>query len=427
MAISRPFLLALVGAVLLGATLFAVQNARNSASDDAAPAAQESQPSEAAPAEPVQASNPEDSIKSSLNGTLKSARFSSNLSISGLGQTGSVAVSGAFETPAQGEVPQFEVFIKADGAGTDVDVGLVSTGDQGYITQGDKAYRVPQSAWNQVIQAASKAETPADQVTLPFSVNPTNWLRDVKEEDDETIDGVETSHVSASVDVETMVNDVFAAAQQTGAQTAQLPENLQQQAADAVKKANFDVYVGKDDGLLRRAQADVEITPANSEPVELSADVNLSQVNQPQDIKAPKNVLPGAPSGQAGALAQGFLGAVGATEAAEATSLAALATNNPQKAARAIRQGKKVVIFFLNPRGLDDRLVLKSVRTVDRKTKAVVLTDPVDAIERYGRLVQDLGVSQAPSIVLIDRSGNARLIEGYVDTESLTQAVADAR
>ena len=163
----------------------------------------------------MQASNPEDSIKSSLNGTLKSARFSSNLSITGLGQTGSVTVSGAFETPAQGEVAQFEVFVKADGAGTDVDVGLVSTGDQGYITQGDKAYRVPQSAWNQVIQAASKAETPADQVTLPFSVNPTNWLRDVKEEDDESIDGVETSHVSASVDVETMVNDVFAAAQQT--------------------------------------------------------------------------------------------------------------------------------------------------------------------------------------------------------------------
>ena len=41
MAISRPFLLALLGAVLLGATLFAVQNARNSASDDAAPAAGE--------------------------------------------------------------------------------------------------------------------------------------------------------------------------------------------------------------------------------------------------------------------------------------------------------------------------------------------------------------------------------------------------
>ena len=41
MAISRPFLLALVGAVLLGATFFAVQNARDTSGDAAAPAEQQ--------------------------------------------------------------------------------------------------------------------------------------------------------------------------------------------------------------------------------------------------------------------------------------------------------------------------------------------------------------------------------------------------
>jgi hypothetical protein len=56
-----------------------------------------------------------------------------------------------------------------------------------------------------------------------------------------------------------------------------------------------------------------------------------------------------------------------------------------------------------------------------------VLTDRVDAVERYGKLVEDLGVSQTPSVVLIDSAGNARLIEGFIDTSSLTQAVADTR
>ena len=56
-----------------------------------------------------------------------------------------------------------------------------------------------------------------------------------------------------------------------------------------------------------------------------------------------------------------------------------------------------------------------------------MLTDDVDAVERYGKLVEDLGVSQTPSIVIIDRSGKARLIEGYLDADTLTQAVADAR
>jgi hypothetical protein len=37
MAISRPFLLALLGAVLLGASFFAVQNARDTATEGAEP------------------------------------------------------------------------------------------------------------------------------------------------------------------------------------------------------------------------------------------------------------------------------------------------------------------------------------------------------------------------------------------------------
>ena len=86
-----------------------------------------------------------------------------------------------------------------------------------------------------------------------------------------------------------------------------------------------------------------------------------------------------------------------------------------------------MVIFFRNPRGLGDRAVARSVRSLRRNSKAVVLSDHVDAVERYGKLVEDLGVSQTPSLVLIDSTGDARLIEGYIDSNSLAQAVADAR
>ncbi|MEA2178630.1 MAG: hypothetical protein QOG77_1927, partial [Solirubrobacteraceae bacterium] len=48
-------------------------------------------------------------------------------------------------------------------------------------------------------------------------------------------------------------------------------------------------------------------------------------------------------------------------------------------------------------------------------------------VDRYGRLLENLGVSQAPAIVVIGRSGKARLVEGYVDGPSLAQVVADAR
>jgi hypothetical protein len=109
------------------------------------------------------------------------------------------------------------------------------------------------------------------------------------------------------------------------------------------------------------------------------------------------------------------------------TSLKALTTPNPGRAARAVKQHKKVVILFRNPRGLDDRAMGPVMRAVDDRTKALVLTDHVDAVERYGKLVEDLGVSQTPSVVIIDTRGEARLLEGYLDSNTLTQAVADAR
>ena len=62
-----------------------------------------------------------------------------------------------------------------------------------------------------------------------------------------------------------------------------------------------------------------------------------------------------------------------------------------------------------------------------RDTKALTLTDSVLNADRYGSLVESLGVTQTPSIVLIDRNGKARLVEGYVDAESLVQVIADAR
>ena len=109
------------------------------------------------------------------------------------------------------------------------------------------------------------------------------------------------------------------------------------------------------------------------------------------------------------------------------TSLAAFTSPNPGRAARAVRKHKKVVILFRNPRGLDDKAMSPVLRDVNRRTQALVLSDDVAAVDRYGQLVEDLGVSQTPSIVIIDRKGKARLIEGYVDSNTLTQAVSDAR
>jgi len=154
----------------------------------------------------------------------------------------------------------------------------------------------------------------------------------------------------------------------------------------------------------------------------------LADVNEPQDVSAPAKVVDRLPGGEYGQFATGLLVGLGGSAGVEVSSLAVPTTNAHLKAERGVAQGRQVVIFFRNPRGLDDRAVDAAVRTVARETKnVVVLTDHVGNVDEYGSMVEDLGVNQTPAVVVIDSRGSARLIEGYVDPKSLVQVVADAR
>lgn len=419
MAISRPFLLALLGAALLGATFFAVQNARDNSTDEPAPAAQQSAPEQAAaPAEPAPTASPEDTLKAAFNtGKIDSTAFAATLSLSAGTQRVGVDLSGAFEQGAANDVPEFELNAEISAAGEKSQGGFTSLGDKAYFTQGASGWQVPDEIWSPVVEAVANGAG-AQQQNISLPIDPQSWARDVKSEGTETLDGVETTHVSASADPQRVVRDMFAAARATG---QELPSAVP--AAKAVKSAEFDAWIGTSDRVLRRLTVDV----AFAERGELSLDLELTGVNEPQDIEAPATVRDGMPGGTFGQFAEGLVTGLSGVTGGQPVSLAALASPNPQRAARAVKAGKKVVIFFHNPSGLDDRVMTRVVRALDGRTQAVVLTDHVDAVDRYGKMVEGVGVSQTPSVVLIDRAGQARLIEGYVDTDTLAQAVADAR
>ena len=397
MAISRPILLALLGAALLGATVLAVSSTRSGSDSDSKPAVVQSDPAQAPAQTPAQTA-PADSLRGALNlGAIKSARFDARL---GVGKADALRVSGAFSRTGGAGLPDLDVRISAGG----VSGGFVSVGDKAWFVRGDTGWRVPAALWTPVAENS------------PLSVNPSTWVRDVKSEGTETVAGVETEHVSASIDPNAVAADLQRAAEQTGGEP---PKGF----GRAVKSGELDAWVGADDNILRRLR--VQLTTAGD--TKLRLDVVLRDVNDPQEITAPAQVRAGAPAGAFGAVAQSLAGNLGRASGAQSSSLAVLTSPNPGRAARAVRKHQKVVILFRNPRGLDDRAMASVMRSVDQRTKALVLTDDVGAVERYGKLVEDLGVSQTPSVVLIDRKGKARLLEGYTDSNSLIQAVADAR
>jgi hypothetical protein len=431
MTLSRPLLLALLGALLLGATFYAVQNARTGSTDDTAPAAQAQPEQQAATpaAKPAPAASPEDTLEGAFDlGGVDSTAFAATLSLSAGAERAAVDLSGAFEKGAANDIPKLELELNASAAGEKVEGGFVSLGDKAYFTRGDTGWPVPDEVWGPLVETVRDGSA-AQQQALSLPVDPRKWVRDVESAGTQTIEGVETTHVSASIDSERVVEDLVAAARQTG---ARLPSGAD--AARVVERAELDAWVGTDDRLLRRLSAEVTFAvpaelrgPDDPRRGEVSIDVRLTGVNEPQEIEAPANVADGLPGGLLGQFAQGLTSGLSSFGAGQPVSLAALSSPNPQRAARAVQAGKRVVVLFRNPAGLDDQAMTKVMRALDRRTEAVVLTDHVDAVDRYGKLVEDLGVSQTPSVVLIDRTGKARLIEGYVDTDTLAQAVADAR
>jgi hypothetical protein len=446
MSISRPALLVLIGVVLLGATAFAVTGARNAADDSSSPAtqAQAGQPGTGG-----LDANEAFAAAFSGSGALNSGKIDARASFSGGGESIGLTVNGAFQGRGASKTPLFDVQVKVNGAGQNASAGAVSVGDRAFLTQGDTAYRVPAALWKQLQDARTQIATYADKgAAAPtpglLGINPTAWLTNVKDEGDAQLDGVTTKHVSASVDSAKLFRDIAPLARQGGA-NVNLPAGFDQQIAKIVKKTDVNIFVGQEDRILRRLQVAVELnlsSVAGSQAgrARINFDLRLSDVNEPQDITAPAKVSAGAPSG-GGAIASGVLG-VGVLAVDPPPGLAAARkagfrigdvtspapiTNNPRKVAAAVRKHQKVVIFFRNPRGLDDQATTEAVHALRARTKAKVFIDDIRSVDRFGSIVQDVGVDQAPSIVILDRRGRAHLTEGYVDVAVLAQEVADVR
>lgn len=98
----------------------------------------------------------------------------------------------------------------------------------------------------------------------------------------------------------------------------------------------------------------------------------------------------------------------------------------PLKVAKAFAK-KQVVVLYFGAKGTDDALTAHSVRALKASAGhgVAVFMDKLSNLADYRRVVEGLDVSQAPSIVLIDRHQQAQVLEGFIDAGSLRQDVAD--
>jgi hypothetical protein len=101
-------------------------------------------------------------------------------------------------------------------------------------------------------------------------------------------------------------------------------------------------------------------------------------------------------------------------------------TGVPPRVGRALAAHKVVVVLF-RQRGGDDSATSAAVGGLRGERGVSVFSDSINRLARYPRLVAGLGISQAPSVVIVGPSLKATLLAGYTDRGTLKQQVLDAR
>ncbi|MDP9188653.1 MAG: hypothetical protein M3O25_05320 [Actinomycetota bacterium] len=246
--------------------------------------------------------------------TVDSGVFAFSIDLTSEGGEDPGSFKASFGGPFQGVdggFPSFDIDAQAelDSSAQDFsgDAGLTSTGEAAFLSFQGSDYAVPQQAFDQFattfteLQAQTEAQgsQQSGNFLASIGIDPTNWLTDVANDGTEDVEGTETIHVSGQADVPKLVEDLRKIAESApqGAQQA-TPEQLSgiDELTEIIESAEFDLYTGSDDDILRKLEASLELSPSTIEgspdSVTLDFAITLSELNEPQEIAAPADAQP---------------------------------------------------------------------------------------------------------------------------------------
>ena len=234
-----------------------------------------------------------------------------------------ITLGGPFQSEGEGKVPSFDMDLTFEGAGQNIEAGMTSTGDKGFVAFNGQEYAVSDEVFKQFTAGYEQAqeEQKSEQTSLAeLGIEPQKWLKDATNEGDSEVGGTETVKITGAVDVPVMlqdVNDLLSQASSLGVpNTGQLPSQLTEeqiaQVEQAVKSASVEIETGKDDSILRRMAFTLALEdPAGSGgTADITFDLSLTELNEDQEISEPEDTKPfDELLGQLGGL--GGLGALG--------------------------------------------------------------------------------------------------------------------
>jgi hypothetical protein len=157
-----------------------------------------------------------------------------------------------------------DVGIDAQGAGQAIQAGLLSTGDRVFLKFGGSFFEQSRSQIAKANRRLARNGERSDGSLADLGLDPRRWIVDAAVEGEEEVSGVTTEHVSGTLDVDALVEDLNDLVKQSGgALGASAPRALGRREIERLSKSienpSFDVYVGKDDHVVRRVSLKVDL------------------------------------------------------------------------------------------------------------------------------------------------------------------------
>jgi hypothetical protein len=216
----------------------------------------------------------------------------------------SLKVAGPYQSNGKGKLPSFNWQVSVSGGGQAFSGGVISTGDNAFVNFQGTNYEVGTAQVAQVNQQLSQS-TSGGKTLKDFGIDPQAWVQDPQDKGDENVNGVDTTHVSAGIDVTRLVTDFNKTIQQAGgamgsSAPSQLTPDQIAKISQVVKDPKFDIYVGKDDDKIRRLSLSVDFeipSEARSqfqgaEGGTITFSIDFAKVGEKKTITAPANARP---------------------------------------------------------------------------------------------------------------------------------------
>lgn len=209
---------------------------------------------------------------------------------------------------SEGKLPQLDmdVEIGAQGAGQAIRTGLLSTGDRVFLRFADVYFEQPRDEVAATNRRLERDRGRGDEggSLSELGLDPRSWIVDASVAGEEEIGGVQTRHVTGTLDVEALVVDLNRLLETSaGAAGGQAPEPLGEadveRLAESVENPTFDVYVGEDD-IVRRISTRLDVSVPEGERQDVGGvtgaairfSAELADVDGDQQIEAPRSSRP---------------------------------------------------------------------------------------------------------------------------------------